>query len=136
MRLQLLLAADCANLTGDGKLNIMGVFNQINAVKFPAKHPSMYLIIKLEAELGEYGKTKDIAVLFQDEDGKQILELSATAKVPSGGGGRRPEVNLILNFPDLIFPTPGAYQFVILANQEYKGDLTIYANQIDSSKTE
>ena len=34
--MKMLLAADYANVTGDGKLNVMGVFREINALNFPA----------------------------------------------------------------------------------------------------
>ena len=36
MRLLLFVAADCANMTADNKLNVIGVFNEIRAAQFPA----------------------------------------------------------------------------------------------------
>jgi len=55
MKLTLFLAADYANITREGKLNVMGIFNDIYARTFPARHSSMHLVAKLGAELGEYG---------------------------------------------------------------------------------
>jgi hypothetical protein len=51
MKPLLFLAADYASVTGDGKLNVMGIFNDINAFNFPARHSSMHLIAKLGPEL-------------------------------------------------------------------------------------
>ena len=58
MKLLLLMAADYANITGDGKLNVIGIFNDINAFNFPARHPSMHLVARLGAEPEEYGQTR------------------------------------------------------------------------------
>jgi len=132
MKLLLLLAADYANVTGDGKLNVMGIFNEINATHFPARHPSMHLVVKLGAELGEYGETRGLTIKLVDVDGDQIMNLSGSADVPQSVGGRKPEVNAILELKDIVFPKPGPYQFIVLVDKDYKGDLTIYANEIEA----
>jgi hypothetical protein len=130
MRLILLLAADYANITRDGKLNVMGIFNKINAVNFPARHSSMHLIVKLAAELGEYGETRDLSVRLLDPDGGEILRMASPIKVPKSGAGRAPEVNAILELKDVVFPKPGPYQFVVLVDKDYKGDLAIDVNEL------
>ena len=35
---------------------------------------------------------------------------------------------------DIIFPKPGPYQFVIMIDKDHKGELTLYANKIESPK--
>jgi len=35
----LLLVADYANVTDNGKLNVMGIFQRLHAREFPARHP-------------------------------------------------------------------------------------------------
>jgi len=133
MKVLLLQAADYANITRDGKLNIMGIFSEINAPNFPARHPSMHLVAKLGAELGEYGQTRMLLILLKDSDGNDIMSLSAPIEIPKGEGGRKPEVNAILELKDIVFPKPGPYQFIVLVDKDFKGDLTIYANQIAPS---
>lgn len=132
MKLLLLLAADYANITSDNKLNVMGIFNEINALEFPARHSSMNLVVKLGAELGEYGESRNLSVRFLDADGNTILNISGPINVPVGQGGRQPEVNAILEIKDIIFPKPGPYQFVVVVDKDRKGDLTIYANKIEA----
>ena|SRR3989337_805563 len=132
MKIELFLAADYANITGDGKLNVMGIFREINALNFPARHSSMHLVIKLVAELGEYGITRDLFVRLLDPDGKEIMSLSGQINMPQGGGGRTPEVNVILELKDVIFPNPGPYQFVVLVDKDHKGFLHIYVNKVES----
>jgi len=134
MKLLLLLAADYANITGDGKLNVMGIFRDINANKFPARHASMHLVVKLGAELGEYGDTRALTVKLRDPDGVEIWSLTGTVAIPKSEGGRVPEVNAILEIKDIVFPKPGPYQFVVLIDKDYKGDLPIYINKLEAPK--
>ncbi len=132
MKLLVLLAADYANVTGDGKLNVMGVFRDINATNFPVRLSSMHLVIKLSAELGEYGDTRTLVVKLRDPDGKEIMNLTAPAAIPNSQEGKIPEVNAILELKEIIFPKPGPYQFVVLVDKDYKGDLPIYVNKLES----
>lgn len=134
MKQLLFLAADYANITGDGKLNVMGVFNDIYSFNFPARHPSMHLVAKLGAELGEYGQTRSFTVRLLDEDGNQIMDISGQFQVPKGERGRKPEVNIVLDLKDVVFPKPGIYQFIILVDKDYKGELSLYVNKIDAPK--
>lgn len=131
MNLLLLLAADYANITGDGKLNVMGIFRDINAYSFPARHSSMHLVVKLGAELGEYGDTRTLTVKLRDPDGTEIMSLAGPAVIPNSEGGRIPEVNAILELKDVVFPKPGPYQFVVLIDKDYKGDLPVYVNKLE-----
>jgi hypothetical protein len=132
MKLSLILVADYANVTQEGKLNVMGIFREINAYNFPARHPSMHLVLSLRAELGEYGVDRNLIVKLLDADGNEIMNLSGQLSVPKGGGGIVPEVNAILELKDVIFQKPGPYQFVVLVDKDYKGDLTISVNKVES----
>lgn|SRR5574341_1550640 len=134
MRPLLFLAADYANVTGDGKLNVIGIFNDINSYNFPARHPSMHIVAKLAPDLSEYGQRRMFTVILMDADGNHVMELSGEFEVPRGQGGRKPEVNIILNLKDIILPTPGRYQFVLLVDKDQKDELTLYVNQIEAPK--
>jgi len=130
MKIDLFLAADYANITGDGKLNVMGIFREINAQNFPARHSSMHLVIRLCAELGEYGLTRELNVKLLDADGSELMGLSGQINIPKAEGGRIPQTNVILELKDIIFPKPDTYQFVVLIDKVHKGELPIYVNQI------
>ena len=134
MRTLLFLVADYANITREGKLNVMGIFNDIYSFNFPARHSSMHLIAKLGAELGEYGQTRDFTVKLLDEDGNHIMDVSGQIQMPKGERGRKPEVNVILELKDVVFPKPGAYQFVIFVDRDHKGELSLYVNQLEAPK--
>jgi hypothetical protein len=136
MKLLLLLAADYANTTGDGKLNVMGIFRDINAFNFPTRLSSLHLVIKFAAELGEYGDTRTITVKLRDPDGAEIMSFTSPAVIPKSEGGRIPEVSTILELKDIVFKKPGPYQFVVLIDKDYKGDLPIYVNKLEAPKNQ
>jgi len=131
----LFLMADYANVTRDGKLNVMGIFNDINAFNFPARHASMHLVAKLGPELSEYGQKRTFTVILMDADANHILEVSGELEVPTAQGGRKPEVNIIIDLKDIILPKPGRYAFALLIDKDQKDELTLYVNQLESPKT-
>lgn len=135
MNLLLFLAADYANITREGKLNVMGIFNDIYSYHFPARHSSMHLIAKLGAELGEYGQSRNFTIKLFDEDGNQIFDVSGQFEIPKGERGRKPEVNLILELKDIVFPKAGAYQFVLFIDRDQKGELSLYVNRMEAPKS-
>ena len=134
MKPLLFLVADYANITGDGKLNVMGIFNDIFSYNFPARHSSMHLVGRLGAELGEYNQIRDFTIKLLDEDANQIMDMSGQFEIPKGEKGRKPEVNLIFELKDVVFPKPGIYQFVLFIEKDYKCDLSLYVNPIEIPK--
>lgn len=133
MRKLMMLMADYANIAEGDKINVMGIFRSIEARSFPARHPQMSLVVKLEGELGEEGQDREVSIILREDDGKEILRSTGTVKVPDSKSGLRPEINLIMNYRDIVFPKPGLYQFVLMADKDYKGDCSLEV--IDISKS-
>jgi hypothetical protein len=136
MELLTILAADYANIAQGGKLNVMGIFRNIYATSFPAKHLSMTLVFKLGAEFGEYGQERQITIKLLNADGQELLKLESQAKVPSPSGGQRPEIDGIIQINEIIFPEPGRYQFTVFVDKDWKGSLPIDVMQIEQKSSE
>ena len=131
MDLLVLLVADYANMTKEGKLNVMGIFTSINVRKFPVGLPEMYLIAKLSASPAEYGTTRNLTVkLLNDDATVEIMSWSQAREIPRGTGGRRVEMNQVLRLTDLVFPSAGTYQFSFLVDNDEKGTLPIELVQL------
>ena len=126
MDLRVLLVADYANVTREGKLNVMGRFTNISARQFPAVHPEMWLIAMLSAAPAEYNTTRKLTVKLLNEDATvEIMNWSRDITVPQGTAGRRVEMNQIVRLAGLVFPSEGAYQFSFLVDNDEKGTLVI-----------
>lgn len=113
MRVRLAVLADYYNVTQEGKLNILGVFDVIYASQFPAQHPEMQFVMRLEADISERKQQKDMQVRLINERGDKILEMNGRITVSDANPGDLLLFNQVLTIRNVIFPTAGAYQFDI-----------------------
>ncbi len=122
MELRIFLLADFANLDAGHKLNIIGAFNTIQARIFPAVHPSMYLVAKVAAELGEFGTQRDYKIIFFDEDANELGKIEGRFSFPQPKDRqRRSEFNVVIALRDLQFSKEGRYEFRLLVNDTLLG---------------
>jgi hypothetical protein len=49
MHVNLAVLCDAANVSREGKLNILGEFDSIHASSFPLTYPTMVLVVRMEA---------------------------------------------------------------------------------------
>lgn len=131
MDVTLAVLADYSNVSREGKLNILGIFNVINARNFPATHHNMQLVMNFEAPRSEVGTTKNVRVRLIDGDGNQIFEISGQFTLPRGPQNETViRSNNILNLNNLVFQRPGDYAFHILVNDEEKKSVPLKVVQI------
>lgn len=129
MDVSLALLADYANVTADGKLNILGLFDTIFVQQFPAVHPQMQLIFQLEAHPAEAGQQKQVEVHLMTEDGRPILSISADMalqpKTSLAPIAEMMKTQQIVGFHNVRFEKPGTYQFAILVNGDTKKTVSL-----------
>jgi hypothetical protein len=131
MRLMMLLAADYATVDASGKLNILGAFHSIHSRTFPIKHTLMFLVVKLQPELGEYGDKRRLRITLNDQDGFEMVNIASDFEVPKSTGRRLPEFNAVVGFRDVEFAKPGRYDFRVFVDKEQKGDFPIDVVQLE-----
>ena len=113
------LLADAANISREGKLNILGAFDRIYGGTFPLTWPRMMLVTRFIASPAEYGSEKSLEIVTLDADGKRLQSASGKMKVPQGQGGRPLKINHVLPMT-MTFPGAGQYSIEILVNGEPK----------------
>ena len=120
--------SDAANVSQEGKLNILGNFANIYASEFPTRHPQMYLVLRMEATPAEVGMEKTVDVTMLDADGEKIAALSADFKVPEPKAkGEMVQMQTIVSLRDVVFPKAGRYGIYVLidGNTEATVPLTL-----------
>ena len=132
MDVTLALLADYANVTKEGKLNVMGIFSVINATALPCIHPQMQLVLELEAGSAEWDMQKDIEVKLLDADGNQKLAVRGNVKIPRGEAGKRVRMNSTMTFGNLKFDVEGDYIFAVLIGGETKKEIPLRVNYVPS----
>src|SRR5688572_5991656 len=117
MEVTLALLADCANVTAEGKLNILGVFDSILADSFPTVHAQMNLIFRLEANPAEVGSRKELAIHLMSEDGQKVVSLAAQMEFTANAPGKPPGgpivADQIIGMQNVRFERAGTYQIAI-----------------------
>ena len=125
MDVTLALLADAANVSQDGKLNILGIFNGLGAATFPATHPSMHLVLRFEASRAEEGKSKQIEIQLADSDGNPLFTIATKLVMPQGMPGQPIRMNHILALNGVRFPKAGDYVFNILVGDDHKATVEL-----------
>jgi hypothetical protein len=126
MDVSLALLADAANVSSDGKLNILGIFNALGAHSFPVVHPQMALVLRFEASRAEEGKGRQIELQLADSDGQKLFKIGAQLMVPTGAPAGAPiRLNHILMLNNIQFPKAGDYMFSILVGDDEKASVDL-----------
>jgi hypothetical protein len=111
--------ADEANVSQEGKLNVMGVFDRITAGSFPVAHPKMVFAFRLQAEFPDSGRLFPVRVRLMDEDGGTVFEANGEITAPVVPPGEFITANQMFALVGVQFPRAGLYKFVVTV-----GDLT------------
>jgi hypothetical protein len=130
LEVALAVAADYANVTNDGKLNVMGIFQQVNPTQFPMALPQMFLVVAFEAGPAEIGTQKDVRIIFMDDDGEHKLMLDLQLVVPEPVRPGSPAYfNQIVGLGGLPLEKSGDHAFFILIGGEERGRVTLHVNE-------
>lgn len=110
--LQFSVLCDDVRREENGKFMLIGLFEAINARKFPATHATMYVANRWCKGEGTFAQkirimnTKDESMVFQTDD--QVFELADIDR----------HHTLISRFNNLVFPDPGKYWVEVLLDKE------------------
>lgn len=122
MDVPLAVLADYANVTREGKLNIMGIFGRVFAPVLPFVLPQMQLVMVLQYGPAERGGDKTLEIRLLMADGEQLLGLTSVFQIPADAP-LAGEINQTLALNGATFPRYGDYAFHILINGEPKREL-------------
>lgn len=116
-KLQFIIICEQAFLTaGSNNLNIIGVFSQINASKFPFIYPRFALVTNFDADsAGQHVLQTDIL----DPNGKRITHTELPVKVTTGN------MQVIASFENMQFAVPGQYAINIALDNQPLGQCSI-----------
>ena len=126
MDVSLAVCCDAANVSREGKLNLLGIFNSIHAAEFPCTHPHLALVLRVEARLGEEG-VYPLAIQLVDEDGQQLFDINGQLSLQGAEPGRPMTAQTIMDINNLQLPRPGTYAFEIFLASHHTRSVAIHA---------
>jgi hypothetical protein len=137
MDVKLAVLADYANVAQNGKLNIMGIFQEINAPSLPFQLPQMYLVLTFEAGGAEFGQQKLLRIVLLDSDGNEKIALEGEVQVPRPPRrGSRAYINEAIGLAGVPFEKAGDYEFAILVSGETKQSVPLHVNDLSNGGSE
>jgi len=105
--------ADEANVSQEGKLNVLGIFDRIAAAAFPTVHPRMVFAFRVQAEFADSGRPFTVRVRLVDEDGGVLFEASGDMVAPEVQPGEFSTANQVFTLVGVQFPRAGTFKFVV-----------------------
>lgn len=133
MEIALALLADYANVSREGKLNILGIFDRIFTQSVPATHPQMQLIMTLEADRVEADREHKIEVELIDADGTKLFSIGGNLKFSPPPPGEKVRLNHVIQLNNLRFNHFGSYEFKILINNEVRKTVPLSVVEVKKS---
>ncbi len=109
MKIEVFALCDAAT-DNHGKLNILGTFDQIYAVKMPVVHPACAIALRLRFDKMEEG-AHSVKLQLVNPDGLPVFQaMEGEVKPRMGADVESVAVNLILNFQHVKFDEFADYQ--------------------------
>lgn len=99
---------------GTGKTSLIGIFEEINTARLPARHPSLAVYAKVTDAQGDYALRLQLVRL---EDLMTIGEGRAQVTVTD----RRAPTEITFTLGGLVFERAGEYEFRLYANDRFVG---------------
>ncbi len=125
MHVSFALFADAANISQEGKLNILGVFDALQIGSLPAVHPRATLVVRLKAEEGDAGMHA-LAFAWVGPGGEEIWSSSGEIAV-----GTPPPGSYELDIPviaaiDLPLQHAGAHSMRVHIDSELRAEIFLH----------
>lgn len=125
MEIPFAVIADGANVSREGKLNILGIFDTIHARSFPVTHAEMKLVLRVVADPEEAGVEHAIEIKLLDEQGGAVLGMKANVVPRSVPEGKPLKLDQVVSMHNVSFKKPGKYYFSIVVDGDQKTALPL-----------
>ena len=123
------VVADAANVSQEGKLNVMGIFDRVFARQIPARFPPMQLVIRLEADYAELNVEHSIRVQLSDPDDEPVFDIDGSFTPRGGRPGQKTPVNHVLQLGNLPLQRTGTHRILIWIDGDLKRELPVHVVQ-------
>jgi hypothetical protein len=124
MHVSFALFADAANLSQEGKLNILGVFDAVQVATLPAVHPRAHLVVRLKGTRHDVG-LHTMSLHWINPSGVELWSSEGQIEITP-----MPPAVMEMDLPviaplDLPLDEPGDYVMRIALNSEPRADVKL-----------
>lgn len=124
MQVAFTLFADAANLSQEGKLNIMGVFDALQVGSLPAVHPRAHLVVRLKGDVTDVGR-HTVTLRWVNPQGNELWTSTGDLNV-----GQPPSGVVEMDLPliaqiDLPIDAAGVYRMTVSLDDRQNAEVLV-----------
>ena len=124
MQLAFALLADAANVSVEGKLNILGVFDALQVASLPTVHPRATLVMRLKGTLDEVGR-HHVAMAWVSPQGEELWSSGGDLEIgPPPPGAIEMDFPLLLTL-DLPIASIGTHYLRVVIDDALQGEVAL-----------
>jgi hypothetical protein len=125
MHISFAVFADGANLSQEGKLNVLGVFDALAVGAFPTVHPRTHFVVRLKGNLDDAG-THNLGFAWVNPNHETLLSSNGELNVAPGPNPAF-EMDLpIIAVIDLPLNGPGLYAMQVSLDGELTSEVRLH----------
>lgn len=134
MHVKFALLSDYAIIARDGKLSVIGIFDEINLPQMPGVMPApMYLVVSLTGEPSEIGSSFDLELLLWDPDGNELFASQTDFTFEKPQAGAYPAHNTVIGLHGLRFNRAGDHSLIVKVKGEERTRVPIRVRHVQPS---
>lgn len=117
--------ADAANISQEGKLNILGVFDAVQVGTMPAVHPRAHLVVRFKGTPLDVG-IHQVALRWVNPGGVELWSSDGQVELSAPPPGvTEVDIPLIATI-DLPLDMQGSYAMMVFVNDEPRGEVPLH----------
>ena len=131
MQVSFALFADAANLSQEGKLNVLGVFDALQVGSIPAVHPRAHLVVHLKGSPSDVGR-HTVTLRWINPQGSELWNSSGELNVGQPPSGvTEMDLPLIAQI-DLPIDSAGAFHMTVSLDDKKSAEVPVQVRTVAS----
>jgi hypothetical protein len=132
MHVSFALFADAANISQEGKLNILGVFDAVQVPQLPALHPRTTFVLRLKATAQDVG-IHPLVLRWMNSKGNELWNSQAELEIGGAPPGTSELDMPVIIQLDLPLDVPGEYRMIINIGSKHTATCTLNVHAAQSA---
>lgn len=129
MHVSFALFADAANLSQEGKLNILGVFDAVHVTSMPTVHPRATLVVRLKGGRSDAG-THTMGLRWLNPQGNELWASTGEIKIAEAPQGASDMDLPLIAQLDLPINVPGRYTMAVALDGQPTAEAAVQVNGV------
>jgi len=131
MQVAFALFADAANLSQEGKLNVLGVFDALQVASIPAVHPRAHLVVHLKGSPSDVGR-HTVTLRWINPQGSELWTSTGELNVSTPPAGvTEMDLPLIAQI-DLPIDGAGAYHMTVSLDERKSAEVPVQVRSVQA----